>query len=142
MTTSKKTDLKGRVSRTPINGPKNIMTVSGIDEEKFHPCWVNDIDDNINKYLDAGYEFVLDDGSIRVGDRALNRDSQIGTKVAKNVGNNVTAYLMVVPKEYYEEDMKRYHDEIDQNEREWQTGQAQSVEGSYGSVKISKRANS
>lgn len=132
------TEVKGRVSRTPINGPKNIMTVSGIDETKFHPCWVNDIDDNINKYLDAGYDFVLDDGTIRVGDRALNRDSQIGTKISKNVGNNVTAYLMVVPVEYYEEDMKRYHSSIDENEREWQTGQAQSVEGSYGSVRIGR----
>lgn len=135
----KKEALKGRVERTPINGSKNIMTVKGIDETKFHPCWVNDIDDNLHKYLDAGYEFVLDNGEIRVGDRAINRDSQIGTKVSKNVGNNVTAYLMVVPVEYYEEDQANYNAQLDENEQGLRDS-ARSIEGGYGKVSISSKA--
>jgi hypothetical protein len=128
----------GRISRTPINGPRNILTVSGIDTNKFHPCWVNDIDDNVNKYLDAGYDFVTTDGDVVVGDRQINRDSQIGAKISKNVGNNTTAYLMVIPKEYYDEDMKAYNDDLDEKENTWKSGLKQSVEGSYGSIKIDK----
>lgn len=134
------TDKKsGRVSRTPINGPRNILTVSGIDTEKFHPCWVNDIDDNVNKYLEAGYDFVTTDGDVIIGDRQINRDSQIGAKVSKNVGNNTTAYLMVIPMEYFEEDMKAYNEDLDEREQNWQAGLKQSVEGSYGSVKLERK---
>ncbi len=138
MATAKKQEVRSREGRTPINGSRNIMTVSGIDEEKFHPCWVNDTDDNLFKYIDAGYEFVLDDGTIRVGDRSINRDSQLGTKVSKNVGNGITAYLMVIPKEYYEEDLAQYSKTIDDTEQDMLANAKQAVEGGYGSVKLSR----
>ncbi len=103
-----------RPKRVPINGSREILSVSGIPDH-LHPCWVNDIDNNIERYQGAGYGFWT--GDAIVGDRKIDSDSPIGTGViSKNVGNGVTAFLMVVPVEYYKEDQEALAAEIKEKE--------------------------
>lgn len=117
--------------RVPIHGLRDKLTVKGIPEH-LHPCWVNDY--NVQRYQDAGYGFwtgdavVGDDGSTSL---ATVTDSVI----SRNVGNGVVAYLMVIPKEWHEEDMKAMHTDVDEKEQILFRQQKQS-EGRYGNIEV------
>lgn len=132
MRTSNQTEKMERVipKRVPINGSRDVLTVKGIPED-LHSCWVNDY--NVQRYLDAGYSYWT--GTEPIGDRKVDKDSSMASSVmAKNVGNDVTAYLMVIPKELYDEDMKRFHADIDAQESILFRSQKQ-AEGRYGDIK-------
>lgn len=131
--TSAVTRSKRKV-RTPINGYRNIMGVTG-QEPGWHYCWVND--DNVPRHEGAGYEFVTHD--VVVGDRKVNAASAIGGKVSLPVGNGVIAYLMRLEQEYYDEDMASYHAEIDENESAMRQNLNSKEDGRYGGVQISVR---
>ena len=127
------TGRQERSARIPINGTRDILAVKGIPEE-FHPCWVNDTDNNIQKYLDAGYSFWT--GNAVVGDRKVDSDSPMASGVIqKNVGNGLTAYLMVIPKDIWESDMAEYHKTIGEKESIMLRNEKQG-NGRYGSIKI------
>jgi hypothetical protein len=122
-----------RPKRVPINGSRDIMNVRGIPPE-LHPCWVNDTDNNIERYQNAGYNFWT--GEVVVGDRKIDSDSQIGSGViSKNVGNGVTAFLMVVPVEIYNEDQKSLQSELAEKEAVLFRSMKQG-EGRYGDIKV------
>lgn len=133
MRKTNQTDVAGsdRPKRVPINGSRDILNVKGIPPE-LHPCWVNDVDNNIERYQQAGYNFWS--GEAVVGDRKIDSDSPLGTGViSKNVGNSVTAFLMVVPVEYFNEDQKALQDEITEKERILFRNMKQG-EGRYGTA--------
>jgi hypothetical protein len=118
----------GRVDRVPIHGGKNILTVEG-QEPGFHYCWVTD--GNAPKYERASYEFVTH--SVVVGDRRIDAAPGIGAKVSIPGGNGVTLYLMRIPTELYDSDMKTFHKNIDVMEQTMYETEA-SVPGRYGKV--------
>ena len=66
----------GRVSRTPV-GTRNILTVKGKDPNYVYRH-VNDIDDRISMFQEAGYELVQDE-SVVVGDKRVNAASSLGS---------------------------------------------------------------
>lgn len=122
-----------RPSRVPINGERDILGVTGIPPE-YHPCWVNDVSNNIQKYLDAGYLFWT--GAVAVGDKKVDSDSPMSSGViSKNVGNDLTAYLMVVPMEYYLEDQAKIQVQVSEMESTMLRNTKQG-EGRYGKVKV------
>lgn len=138
MRKTNQTEVAGseRPKRVPINGSRDILNVKGIPPE-LHPCWVNDVDNNVERYQAAGYGFWT--GDAMVGDRKIDSDSPIGTGViSKNVGNGVTAFLMVVPEEIYKEDQEALQREIAEKEailfRNLKQG-----EGRYGKVEVSSK---
>jgi hypothetical protein len=95
---------KVRKNRTPINGPRNILNPGVELDPSLHYCWVNDDDKgSVQKYLDAGYEFVMSSAEIgeTTPDRPVDNTESV---VWKNVGNGVVAYFMAIQKEWYEED--------------------------------------
>lgn len=126
----KQLNRSGRPQRVPLQA-RDILTVRGIPEH-LHACWVNDTDNNLERYLDAGYAFF--EGPTVVGDRKVDSNSQMGRRVSKNVGNGVTAFLMVIPKEIFEEDYKAEQRRVAESEsalfRSIEKG-----EGRYGSIK-------
>jgi hypothetical protein len=122
-----------RPKRVPINGSRDILKVKGIPPN-LHPCWVNDVDNNLERYQAAGYYFWIK--PVAVGDNKIDSDSPMGSGViSKNVGNGVTAYLMVVPVEYYDEDMAAQQKDLSDREailfRNLKQG-----EGRYGNVQV------
>lgn len=120
-----------RPKRVPINGGRDILTVKGIPDT-LHACWVNDY--NVERYQEAGYSFWT--GSVTVGDNKVdNASSLTDSVVSKAVGNGVTAFVMVIPKELYDEDQKVMAQEIKEQEAILFRQQKQG-EGRYGDIKV------
>lgn len=125
------TATSDRPKRVPINGSRDVLTVKGIPEN-LHPCWVNE--NNVQRFLDAGYGFW--NGKAIVGDNKVDSNSGLTTGVvSKHVGNDVTAYLMVIPVELYNEDQKQLQQEISAKEAILFRSQKQ-ADGRYGNIEV------
>lgn len=95
---------------------------------------VNDVEDRVQRFKEAGYEIVqkkdLPSGDPRAGD-----GSQMGMPVAKSVGNGIKGVLMEIPQEYYLEDQQTKHEKITAEESAMKQTKG-GVEGGYGDLKI------
>jgi hypothetical protein len=89
-----------RKERNPITGYRTKLSLTG-EEPGFHYAWINE--ENVGTAEDAAYEFVTH--AIKVGNRHVNVSDMQGSKIARNVGGGVVAYLMRVPQVWYDEDM-------------------------------------
>jgi len=93
--------LKEKRERTPLHKQKRI----GV---KLDPAYyirlVNDVDDNIDQFLEAGYDYI--DEEVREGERASQDEKQMGKRACQSVGNGIKAYYMRIPIEQYEADQK------------------------------------
>lgn len=120
-----------RPKRTPISG-RNVLTVQG-KEPGYEYRIVNDSGDRIEMFKDAGWELV-DSKAVTVGDRRVDRTTSEGSKAQVSVGGGTKAFVMRIPKEYYDEDQKAKADRIKALE---DTMKQQALSGSdYGSLKI------
>src|SRR5260221_12957033 len=128
-----KLNRSGRPTRGAIHGKRNKITVTGT-EPGFHYCWVND--DNVERFIEDGYEFVTHD--VKVGDKAINKDSQIGGKVSKAMGNGVTAYLMRCTDEIHQEIHDMLNREVDDTEATMKGTLNSGKDGLFGEVKIGR----
>ena len=125
--------------RVSINGDRHHFEAGGLDTENFHYCWVNDLinhdADNIQKYIDAGYDFVLKDESGKYVTEPDRGSTMTGLKVSKPVGVGRTAFLMRVPNEYYNQDLEEYNSKVDAAEQAWKEQKRDN--GLYGNVEVS-----
>ena len=104
-----------RPQRTPITG-RNVLTVTGKDPNYVYRI-VNDVGDRIALFKEAGYELV-DSDSVKVGDRRVNVASAEGSKAQVSVDREGTkAFVMRIPKEWYEEDQKAKQSQVDELEQ-------------------------
>jgi len=99
-----------RAKRIPVGGPRDILTVANKDPN-FVYRWVNDVAGRIQKFKEGGYEVVTQD--LEVGQAAVDRGSKLGSAITKSVGGQVTAVLMRIPKEWYDEDQAAKMAEVD-----------------------------
>jgi hypothetical protein len=120
-----------RPRRTPISG-RNILTVQGKDPN-FEYRIVNDSGDRIQQFLDAGYELV-DAAAVQVGDKRVNAASPVGSKAQVSVGKGEKAFVMRIPKEFYNEDQLAKKAHIDRLEQSIK--QTASSSADYGKVSI------
>lgn len=124
---------RGRPQRTAI-GTRNILTVKGTDPNYVYR-FVNDVDDRISQFKEAGYELVPDE-SVEVGDKRVNNASSVGSAKIVSVGQGTKAYLMRIKKEWFEEDKARKLAHVAEIERATQNTNANGAD--YGEVKISR----
>jgi len=131
---------KQRPDRIPVAESRNRLTVEGkVDRVNFVQRWVNDVDDRIPRFKAAGYEFVNNDG-ISVGDDTVDYRSTTDTSIVrKGVGGGKVAYLMQIPREWYEEDQAKKQARVD--EIEDAMVQSVNADQSYGKVGIEGRDN-
>ena len=122
----------GRVSRTPV-GTRNILTVKGKDPNYVYRH-VNDIDDRISMFQEAGYELVQDE-SVVVGDKRVNAASSLGSAKAVSVGQGTKAYLMRIKRDWYEEDQAKKLANVADIER---ATKEKALDGTYGDLKLSR----
>lgn len=123
---------RGRTRRTPI-GQRNVLTVTGKDPNYVYRI-VNDSGDRIQSFLDAGYELV-DEDSVRVGDKRVNKASAEGSKSQISVGQGQKAFVMRIRREWYEEDQLAKQKHVDQLEA---TIKEKALDGTYGKLEISR----
>lgn len=105
-----------RPKRVPISGNRDILAVRNIPEGKVGR-WVNDVGDRCIRFRQGGWEFVTDKG-IEVGEKTVESSSATGSTISKLVGtknNNepLHAYLMVIAREWYDEDQTRKQEDVD-----------------------------
>jgi len=103
-----------RPVRVPI-GTRHVLTAP--QRAGFVRRFVNDSEERVKKFLEAGYTIVMD-SDIQVGDPGAGRDTPVGSPVTKAVGGGVKAVLMEIPVEWHEEDQKLKHTTIDDLEKQ------------------------
>ena len=118
----------GRVTRTPI-GTRNILTVKGKDPNYEYRI-VNDVEDRITQFQEAGYEVVQSE-SVEVGDKRAASGTSIGSAKTLSVGQGTKAYLMRIKKEWYTEDQQAKQGQVNEIER---ATQEKALSGTYGSI--------
>ncbi len=112
---------------------------------RFYMQWVNDVKNDVNDYLDAGFTFVSEDerwGKESDIDVGKSLDSRASVNVGRAGGlENVTAFLMKIPKEEWAEITAPYKKEA-QNALKQMTRQKQALneqegeDGFYGGLSI------
>jgi hypothetical protein len=122
----------GRVTRTPL-GKRNILSVKGQDPN-YEYRFVNEVEDRISQFQEAGYE-IVPDTSATVGDKRVNATSSIGSGKQVSVGQGTKAYLMRIKKEYYEEDQATKMAHVNEIER---ATKEQALNGNYGKIEITR----
>ncbi len=123
-----------RPRRIPVSGPRDVLTVAGKDPNYVYRM-VNDVDDRIERFKRGGYEIVTSEHEIGMSTvERSTRTGKFGAAVTKQVGGGVTAVLMRIPKEFYDEDQAAKAAEVDKTEAAMrELGKKQ---GEYGEVKI------
>lgn len=122
----------GRVRRTPV-GRRNVLTVSG-QEAGFHYRVVNDVGNNVQRYLNAGYDFV-EAKDVTVGDTRIGAPSETGSKAEVHVGGGVKAYVMRIREDWYKEDQEAKQAHVNQLE---EATKQKATEGNYGKLEITR----
>jgi hypothetical protein len=115
--TRKDSVRKKDAKRTPLSGPRNILTAYNIPKD-YEPRWINDVDARIYQATLAGYVFVSEEGTV-VGDQTVDSSGMRTGVISRPVGGGITAYLMAVPKEIYDEVQQAKAEDIDERERQW-----------------------
>lgn len=121
----------GRVQRTPI-GTRNILTVKNKDPNYVYRI-VNDVDDRIQQFKDAGYELVESD--VAVGDKRVNSATSPGSIKEVSVGQGTKAFVMRIKREWNEEDQLRKQQLVAAQE---QATKEKALNGTYGELKLSR----
>jgi len=123
---------RGRVQRTPV-GTRNVLTVKGKDPNFVYRI-VNDVDDRVQQFLDAGYE-IVENETVDVGDKRVNNVSALGSKKHISVGQGTKAFVMRQKREWFEEDQARKLSHVNEVER---ATREKALDGTYGDLKISR----
>lgn len=126
---------KNKNERIPIGAPRSRLDVKG-KEPGFHYAFIND--DEVDERLDQGFEFVTH--KVKVGTRRIGAtQTEDGSMcVSLPVGAGRTGYLMRIPQELYDQDMKSYHKSIDATEQG--ISKQSSSNGLQGTVEISRKS--
>jgi hypothetical protein len=91
--------------------------------------WVNDQEDRINMFKEAGYTPVVGNADTSTPDA---RDpNKIGSIVRKHVGGGTYAVLMEIPEEFYKEDQEAKQHRVDEIEESYDPTK-KIVENTYG----------
>ncbi len=131
-----------RAKRVPLGVLHSKLTVAdGIIPATHVGRWVNDADNRLQMAVHGGYAFVENNGRWRVGEEVKDGNTDLGNKISRVVDSTtgMRAYLMMIPKEYYEEDQETKQSRVDEVDAQIKKGgyKAQGLEpgNAYGEMK-------
>jgi len=104
-------------TRIPVASNRAPLVVRNFDHDNFAGRWVDDRDDRIAMFLDAGYEFVPKSVKNSSVDKTVDSSSGLDSRMTKPGGKGKTLYLMQLPKKFFNEDQLAKQKEIDDTER-------------------------
>lgn len=117
-------DYRSRESRKPLTGMQQRLAAD--IPEGFVGRWVNDEPGRIQRFYEAGWKHATrgEKGIIREKDE-YDREGAIYEEhvMASANGQSVRGYLMLIPKDLYEEDKRRSQALLDEREEVAQSGQ-------------------
>lgn len=128
----KKTEKKTRI---PVSGNRDILTARG-KEPGWVYRWVNDTNNRILTFKDGGFEHTKPE-DIDVGSIGIDNPSIVGGIVSKAVGLGVTAYLMRIKQEFYDEDQEAKALKVDRTEQALNE-KLRELSGRYGGIEINR----
>lgn len=122
-----------RAERVPLGIKRSKLAVKDQDPA-YQYRWVNDVGGRVLDAQNGGYELVTD-ATVGEGDIA-NRNASAGNRVSRVVGttdrgNAITAYLMRIRKEWYNQDQDAKKRQLDEIDAALKAGQSKPVEKSY-----------
>lgn len=124
-----------RRQRTPI-GTGNVLVAE--QRPGYVRRFVNDTNGRVERFIAAGYEPVHS-ASADLSNGRMKPSSMGDSVIRKPVGGGISAVLMEIPEEFYEEDQAAKQRDVDRIEASLQpripAGQTSS-EGQYGHVQI------
>lgn len=126
-----------RKTRVPFGTPRGKLDVRG-KEAGFHYAWVND--EKVDARLEEGFEFVTHAVTVGTRNLAAAKTNNGSICVTLPVGAGVTGFLMRIPQEFYNEDMKLYNQRVDETEATMK--KQVSNNGLTGSLEISRKTPS
>ena len=74
-------EAQARPKRISVNQQRDRLNVLGLDTKSFYYRWVNDVEDRILTFKNAGYEFVNKSEAKNLGDPTV--DASAGTETRK-----------------------------------------------------------
>lgn len=112
-----------RFQRIPMGGARTKLDTD--QRDGYVRRWINDTGSRLADAERAGYAYVTEVD--RVGDPDVTNRLQPGSKVAKQVGRDkmgqaITAYLMEIRKDWYEEDQAAKQARIDEIDDQIRSG--------------------
>lgn len=138
-------ESQARPARVSVNQQRDKLSVLGLDTDNFYYRWVNDIEDRLHIFKNAGYEFVLKTEIKSSGDPTV--DSSLGTdsRIRKGVGGGLTAFLMKLPIDFKKEYDAEKEADLLETERtmhrlQKDTGDPRSQDADFGRVDIGQKA--
>lgn len=105
--------IEDRTKRVPFGVARKKLdidrgTSARLKAENKVPRWINEDDMRLMNAQEGGYEFVESAGVEIVGGEKQEQDRRIRKAVGKHAnGQPKYAYLMAIPKEFYEEDQQK-----------------------------------
>lgn len=137
-------EAQARPKRISVNQQRDRLNVLGLDTKSFYYRWVNDVEDRILTFKNAGYEFVNKSEAKNLGDPTVDASAGTETRIRKGVGGGKVAYLMKLPLEWKKEYDAEKEAEILETERAMRrfkqdTGHSMSQEADYGHVELSSK---
>jgi hypothetical protein len=86
-----------------VAAQRDKLNVLGLDTKNFYYRWVNDVEDRLLIFKNAGYVFV-DKSEVKAsGDPTIDTSKGTDSRLRKGVGGGIVAYLMKLPMEYRKE---------------------------------------
>jgi hypothetical protein len=113
---------KNRKKRVPLGVHHSKLSVPPelIPDNKVGR-WVNDVDNRVEMAQNGGYEFVASTTNAKVGGGHKNENTDIGGRISKIVGSKngkpMRAYLMMINRDWYEEDQAKKQEKVDEVDR-------------------------
>ncbi|MHC4753456.1 MAG: hypothetical protein ACYTFW_26790 [Planctomycetota bacterium] len=121
--------------RVPLGSQGPLYLAKKHKDPQYVERFVNDKPGRIESFRKAGWQMVCVSKENRVvGDPHCGKGTKIGTPVSVSVGDNETAYLMRIKREWYDEDQKDKKKRILDMEDEMRNQPTK--EGQYGEVKF------
>ena len=132
---------QARPQRISVNAQRDKLNVLGLDVANFYYRWVNDTDDRLLIFKNAGYVFVEKSEIKSSGDPTIDTSKGTDSRVRKGVGGGRVAYLMKLPLELKRKDDADKEAEILETERamrrlKTETGHHMSQDADYGKVDL------
>jgi len=128
--------IREKRERVPLAEQKRLIGVN--KEPGYTYRLVNDVEDRISSFRTAGYEIVDRSGKEIDRDKRIQDPAWKQSALSQHVGAGITAYVMRIPTEWYEEDQAKKQREINIKEKSKNIVSSLDVKSDdfYGDIKI------
>jgi hypothetical protein len=120
--------VRNRPERIPVH-ERSVISFKGKDNG-YEYRLVNDKEDRVSIFKDAGYEVVRSD--LGIGDDKAGEGTSLGSIVTKSVGRGIKGVLLRIPKDLYEEDQRKKLEKLKATDAALKNKTSNAGEGFYG----------